>query len=154
MSNTVAHFLFKANGDSSGTWPWPGPKNWRISKRKIQQSHVLAPPRRNRNTPTGAPRRRESVLFIGTQFSNLYTAVDTPARGRVGCVCGVCVWCLRVSMCSDVLGSLSLRTPVMPLPAPWLSHFAVCLPDLPQTTPQLVQAPPPPCDRPPPIAWA
>ncbi len=27
----------------------------------------------------------ERVLFIGTQFSNLYTAVDTPARGRVGC---------------------------------------------------------------------
>ena len=27
---------------------------------------------------------RESVLFIGTQFSNLYTAVDTPAKGRVG----------------------------------------------------------------------
>jgi hypothetical protein len=27
---------------------------------------------------------RERVLFIGTQFSNLYTAVDTPARGRVG----------------------------------------------------------------------
>jgi len=27
---------------------------------------------------------RESVLFIGTQFSNLYTSVDTPARGRVG----------------------------------------------------------------------
>ena len=25
----------------------------------------------------------ESVLFIGTQFSNLYTAVDTPAKGRV-----------------------------------------------------------------------
>jgi hypothetical protein len=25
---------------------------------------------------------RECVLFIGTQFSNLYTAVDTPARGR------------------------------------------------------------------------
>jgi hypothetical protein len=24
------------------------------------------------------------VLFIGTQFSNLYTAVDTPAKGRVG----------------------------------------------------------------------
>jgi hypothetical protein len=23
-------------------------------------------------------------LFIGTQFSNLYTAVDTPAKGRVG----------------------------------------------------------------------
>ncbi len=27
---------------------------------------------------------RECVLFIGTQFSNLYTAVDTPAKGRVG----------------------------------------------------------------------
>jgi hypothetical protein len=26
---------------------------------------------------------RESVLFIGTPFSNLYTAVDTPAMGRV-----------------------------------------------------------------------
>ena len=23
------------------------------------------------------------MLFIGTQFSNLYTTVDTPARGRV-----------------------------------------------------------------------
>jgi hypothetical protein len=23
---------------------------------------------------------RESVLFIGTQFTNLYTAVDTPAE--------------------------------------------------------------------------
>jgi hypothetical protein len=27
---------------------------------------------------------RESVLFIGTQFSNLYTTVDTPAKGRMG----------------------------------------------------------------------
>jgi hypothetical protein len=27
---------------------------------------------------------RERDLFIGSQFSNLYTAVDTPARGRVG----------------------------------------------------------------------
>jgi hypothetical protein len=26
-------------------------------------------------------RLRECVLFIGTQFSNLYTAVDTPANG-------------------------------------------------------------------------
>jgi hypothetical protein len=26
---------------------------------------------------------RESVLIIGTRFSNLYTSVDTPARGRV-----------------------------------------------------------------------
>ena len=30
-------------------------------------------------------KKRASVLFIGTQFSNLYTAVDTPARGRVVC---------------------------------------------------------------------
>ena len=28
----------------------------------------------------------ESVLFIGTQFSNLYTAVDTPAKGHVGVI--------------------------------------------------------------------
>jgi hypothetical protein len=34
---------------------------------------------------------RESVLFIGTQFSKLYTAVDTSARGRVG-VCVVFVF--------------------------------------------------------------
>ena len=39
---------------------------------------------------------RESVLFIGTKFSNLYTAVDTPARGRV-------VVCL-VFACKYVLG--------------------------------------------------
>jgi hypothetical protein len=56
----------------------------------------------------GGVARRESVLFIGTQFSNLYTAVDTPARGRVVvCLVFVC-WCLCVSMCSDILGSLSL----------------------------------------------
>ena len=30
-------------------------------------------------------REKKSVLFIGTTpFSNLYTAVDTPAKGRVG----------------------------------------------------------------------
>ena len=35
----------------------------------------------------------ESVLFIGTLFSNLYTAVDTPAKGRVGvCVVFVFAW--------------------------------------------------------------
>ncbi len=27
---------------------------------------------------------REREMFIGTQFSNLYTLVDTSARGRVG----------------------------------------------------------------------
>jgi hypothetical protein len=51
----------------------------------------------------------ERELFIGTQFSNLYTAVDTPARGRV-VVCLVFVYlvCVCASMCSDILGSLSL----------------------------------------------
>ena len=35
--------------------------------------------------------KKMCVLFIGTQFSNLDTAVDTPARGRVGvCVVFVC----------------------------------------------------------------
>jgi hypothetical protein len=38
------------------------------------------------------------VLFIGTQFSNLYTAVHTPAKGRVG----VCV--VFVFACKYVLG--------------------------------------------------
>ena len=37
----------------------------------------------------------------------------------------------------------------MPPRALWLSHFAACLPDLPQTSPYLVQAPPPLYTRPP-----
>ena len=55
-----------------------------IIENLIQPSPILAvvtPPRRGVRGST-----RESVLFIGTQFSNLYTAVDTPAKGR-GC-CG------------------------------------------------------------------
>jgi hypothetical protein len=36
---------------------------------------------------------RVCVLFIGTQFSNLYTAVDTPARGRVGGYSALLVGC-------------------------------------------------------------
>ncbi len=48
--------------------------------------------------------RRESVLFIGTQFSNLCTAVDTPARGRVGvCVVFVCKYVLGHSRVSQPL---------------------------------------------------
>ena len=38
----------------------------------------------------------ERVLFIGTQFSNLYTTVDTPARG--------CVVVCLVFVCQYVLG--------------------------------------------------
>ena len=33
------------------------------------------------NLLLGLP-HRECVLFIGTRFSNLYTAVDTPAEAR------------------------------------------------------------------------
>jgi hypothetical protein len=52
--------------------------------------------------PDPAPARRqrlqqrESLLFIGTQFSNLYTAVDTSARGRVVvCLVFVCLVFVR-----------------------------------------------------------
>ena len=49
-------------------------------------------------------RPRERVLFIGTQFSNLYTAVDTPVRGRVGvCVVFVCKYVLGHSRVSQPL---------------------------------------------------
>jgi hypothetical protein len=52
---------------------------------------------------------RESVLFIGTQFSSLYTAVDTPARGRVGvCVVFVCL----VFACKYVLGHSRVSQPL------------------------------------------
>jgi hypothetical protein len=53
---------------------------------------------------------RERVLFIGTQFSNLYTAVDTPARGRVSGVCVVFV-CL-VFACKYVLGHSRVSQPL------------------------------------------
>jgi hypothetical protein len=53
-------------------------------------------------------RERECVFFIGTQFSNLYTSVDTPVEAAWLCVWCLCVWCLFVIMCSDILGSLSL----------------------------------------------
>ena len=47
---------------------------------------------------------QERVLFIGTQFSNLYTAVDTPARDRVGvCVVFVCKYVLGHSRVSQPL---------------------------------------------------
>ena len=47
---------------------------------------------------------RERVLFIGTQFSNLYTSVDTSVRGRVGvCVVFVCKYVPRHSRVSQPL---------------------------------------------------
>ena len=45
------------------------------------------------------------MLFIGTPFSNLYTAVDTPAKGRVG----VCV--VFVFACKYVLGHSRVSQP-------------------------------------------
>jgi hypothetical protein len=52
---------------------------------------------------------RERVLFIGTRFSNLYTAVDTPARSRV-IVCLVFV-CL-VFVCKYVIGHSRVSQPL------------------------------------------
>ena len=52
---------------------------------------------------------RESVLFIGTQFSKLYTAVDTPARGRV-VVCLVFVY--LVCVCKYLLGHSRVSQPL------------------------------------------
>jgi hypothetical protein len=52
---------------------------------------------------------RESMLFIGTQFSNLYTAVDTPARVRVVvCMVFVCLVCV----CKYVLGHSRVSQPL------------------------------------------
>jgi hypothetical protein len=49
------------------------------------------------------------VWFIGTQFSNLYTAVDTPAMGRV-VVCLVFVY--LVFVCKYVLGHSRVSEPL------------------------------------------
>jgi hypothetical protein len=49
-----------------------------------------------------------------------------------------------VQVCARIFSGLGTsEPPVIPPPAPWLSHFAACLPDLPQTPPLLIQAPPP-----------
>ena len=78
--------------------------------------------------------QRESLLFIGTQFSNLYTSVHTPTRGRV-VVCLVFViaskYALGHSQVSQPLNSWL----IMPPPTLWLFHFALCLSDLQQTPP-------------------
>ena len=51
-----------------------------VIKKKIKNTKF----RKIRMVPGGpGEKQRENVLFIGTQFSNLYTAVDTPDRGRV-----------------------------------------------------------------------
>ena len=55
--------------------------------------------------------QRERELFIGTRFSNLYTAVDTPARGRV--VMRLVFVCL-VFVCKYVLGHSRVSQPLNP----------------------------------------
>ena len=74
------------------------------------------------------------MLFIGTQFSNLYTSVYPPTKGRV-VVCLVfviaCKYALRRSQVSQPLNPWL----IMPPPTLWLSHFALCIPYLPQTPP-------------------
>ena len=48
-------------------------------------------------------------MFIGTQFSNLCTTVDTPAKGSVGvCVVFVCL----VFVCKYVLGHSRVSQPL------------------------------------------
>jgi hypothetical protein len=75
-------------------------------------------------------------MFIGTQFSNLYTAVDTTAKGRVGvcvvfvCLVFVCKYVLRHSRVSKPLnsghassGTFSLRSmPPRPVTDDTLTH--------------------------------
>ncbi len=53
-------------------------------KTDIQTSLHINSPQYRRSVYAPQQNRRESVLFIGTQFSNLYTTVNTPAKGRVG----------------------------------------------------------------------
>jgi hypothetical protein len=56
----------------------------------------------------GQERERECVVYW-YQFSNLYTAVDTPVRGRVGvCVVFVCL----VFACKYVLGHSRVSQPL------------------------------------------
>ena len=89
----------------------PRTLNVRYAVTSSNSSHCL----RHRSTASDKNKRatshvrRESVLFIGTQFSNLYTAVDTPARGRV-VVCLVFVY--LVCVCKYVLGHSRVSQPL------------------------------------------
>ena len=81
--------------------------------------------------------RRRSVVYwycTGTQFSKLSTAVDTSAAAacNVWCVCVCVFWRSRILRMS----------PPLSFPAPQLSHFALCHPDLLQAPPQPLQSPP------------
>jgi hypothetical protein len=77
----------------------------------------------------------ESCLLV------LNSVTSTPQWIRQPQAAWLCVWCLRawcvcVQVCARTFsGLLASEPPVMPPPAPWLSHFALCLPDLPRTPP-------------------
>ena len=82
--------------------------DWRAIQVRESGHGRLRRSRPRASVPSAAVRAigvlRERVLFIGTQFSNLYTLVDTSARGRVG-VCVVCV-------CKYVLGRSRVSQPL------------------------------------------
>jgi hypothetical protein len=78
-------------------------QRWKTPVMMLDSPHTSAPMHMDGSSPV-----RESVLFIGTQLSNLYTAVDTPAKGRVGvCVVFVCL----VFACKYVLGHSRVSQP-------------------------------------------
>jgi hypothetical protein len=76
---------------------------------------------------------QSGILAVGSHKWNL----EIVERGRKSALrTGWSRVCVQV--CARTFSGLSASEPsVMPPPAPWLSHFAVCLPDLPQ-----IQAPP------------
>ena len=54
----------------------------RNADRKGENGNVWEGARKPKRGETKRNEHRECVLFIGTRFSNLYTAVDTPAEAR------------------------------------------------------------------------
>ncbi len=54
-------------------------------------------------------RERECCLLVLNSVTSTPHWIRQP-KAAWGCVWCLCAWCLRVSMCSDILGSLSLRT--------------------------------------------
>jgi hypothetical protein len=89
----------------------------------------------SQHTPQGMKKpSEEEVLFIGTQFSNLSTAVDTSAAAACNAWC-VCVFFFFSSFFFWRPRILRMSPPLS-FPAPQLSHFALHHPDLLQAPPQ------------------
>jgi hypothetical protein len=57
----------------------------------------------------GRPGQRVCCLLVLNSVTSTPQWIRQPEAAWV-CVWCLCAWCLRVSMCSDILGSLSLRT--------------------------------------------